>query len=245
MDNYILFSGCSYTYGEGLWRETGDIEESIENQKYLLENRWITKVSNHFNINRLSNGYNGGTNIHSLNFAKKQIEESRKFKQNIKLIIFQTTHFGRDKETIDEQILLLENFVKYVESKSINIRFIHWIWPDISEYEMKFYLNDKSNPNPFRYIENNKSMGVGKHVEPPEDGNRLCSKIIRDRTIYILNEFNFQPMVNHSDFDKKNSLPKKYTLAGKFKCKDYHMNQEGHDVLANEIINYIEQNKLL
>lgn len=241
----IIFSGCSFTYGEGLWRETGDTHQNSINQKYLIENRWITKVANHFNIVPTSKGHNGGNHIWSMQFVMQEVDATTWNGKYPKLVLFQTTQFSRHEMNIDDQIQKLEEMVIDLESKNIPVRFIHWIWPDITEYEMDFYLKNKKNSNPFKYLQNNKSMGMHMHVEPPEDGNKLSSKIIRDRTIYILDSFNFDKMVNHNDAHKEGTLANKYTLASKFKCGDFHMNQEGHDVLANEIINYIEKNKLL
>jgi hypothetical protein len=242
----ILFSGCSYTYGEGLWRETGDTHQNSQNQKYLLENRWTTKVSNYFNLNQISKGYNGGSNIGSIKFVKEELDAASWNGNNIKLIIFQTTQFARNEESIDEQITEFEKLVEEVESKNIPIRFIHWQWIDLTKEEIDFFLSKNSSyfgkltPTFFPFDANRK-----KHIYPPEDGNKLCSEIIRNKTIYILDEFNFQQMVNHGEAHKSGTLSNKYTLAGKLNCTDYHMNQEGHDILTNTIINYIEENKLL
>lgn len=209
----ILFSGCSLTYGEGLWRETGDTHQNYKNQKYLIENRWLTKVSNHFNKIPISKEYNGGNNIGCVKYALENINNTTK------LVIFQTTQFIRHQSTINEQVETIENMVIELEDKNIPVRFIHWQWPGISEYEMSF-------------------------VEF-KDGNKLSSKIVRDRTIHILDDFNFHQLINNDSAHKKGTLANKYTLAGKLNCTDYHMNQEGHDLLAKTIIDYIEKNKLL
>lgn len=236
----VIFAGCSFTYGEGLWRETGDTHQNSVNQKYLIENRWITKVANHFNIVSISKQHNGGNHIWSKQFVMEEVDAATWNETHPKLVLFQTTQFGRHEMSIDEQIEKLEEMVIELESKNIPVRFIHWMWPDINEEEMKIWLNRKTD-----FLGKlNPSLFIDKQF-PPYDGNKLSSNIIRDRTIYILNEFNFQKMVNHTDAYKEGTLANKYTLAAKFKCGDFHMNQKGHDILANEIINYIEKNKLL
>lgn len=209
----ILFSGCSLTYGEGLWRETGDTHQNSENQKYLIENRWITKVANYFNKNSISKPYNGGNNIGCIEFVNNNITS------DTKLVIFQTTQFIRHEMTVNQQVEEIEKMVIELENKNIPVRFIHWQWPGINEYEMG--------------------------LVNPKNENKLSSKIVRDRTIYILNDFNFHRLINNDDAHKFGTLANKYTLAGKLNCTDYHMNQEGHDLLAETIINYIEKNKLL
>ena len=216
----ILFSGCSLTYGEGLWRETGDTHQNSINQKYLVENRWITKVSNHFNKNCVSKQWNGGNNIGSIKYTMDEIDAMSWNNNNIKLLIFQTTQFGRHSMSINEQVDAIENMVTNLENKNIPVRFIHWMWPDVTESELKL-LSDSNIDN------------------------KLSSEIVRNRTIYILNNFNFNTMTDPGSYRNVGSNSNKYTLAAKFNCTDFHMNQEGHDVLANDIINYIEKNKLL
>ena len=216
----ILFSGCSFTYGEGLWRETKDTHQNSINQKYLIENRWITKVSNHFNKNCISKQWNGGNNMGSIKYTMDEIDAMSWNENNIKLLIFQTTQFGRHAMSINEQVDTIENMVINLENKNIPVRFIHWMWPDVTESELKLLSDNNID-------------------------NKLSSEIVRDRTIYILNNFNFDTMTDPGSYKKIGSNSNKYTLAAKFNCNDFHMNQEGHDVLANEIINYIEKNKLL
>jgi hypothetical protein len=233
----IIFAGCSFTYGEGLWRETGDTKQNSVNQKYLIDNRWLTKVSNHFGITPITKEHNGGNHIWTMRYVLQEIDAITWNSTNPKLVIFQTTQFGRHEMSIDEQIEQLEKMVIKVEAKNIPIRFIHWVWPDINDEEMEIWKTGYlSKLSPWSFMD--------KRI-PPYDANKISSKLIRDRTIYILNEFNFEKMVNHKDAHTKGTLAKKYTLAGKFGCGDFHMNQEGHNVLANEIINYIEKNKLL
>ena len=244
----ILFSGCSYTYGEGLWRETGDTHQNSTNQEYLIENRWITKVSNHFDKYCISKQYNGGNNIGSIKYVMQEVDASTWNNTNIKLVIFQTTQFQRHEMDIDDQIVSIENMVIDLENKGIPVRFIHWVWVDVTDEELEAYVN--SQHGFFNKLFKNFSKKINpsdnfNSALPPYDGNKFSSKIIRDRTIYILNDFNFDKMVNYEEALIPRTLANKYTLAGKFKCLDFHMNQEGHDVLANEIINYIEKNKLL
>lgn len=244
----ILFSGCSYTYGEGLWRETGDTHQNSTNQKYLIENRWITKVSNHFNKQCISKQYNGGNNIGSIKYVMQEVDASTWNNTNIKLVIFQTTQFQRHEMGIDDQIVSIENMVTDLENKGIPVRFIHWVWVDITDEELEVYVNSTHGFLNKLFKNFPKKVNPSDNVQsalPPYDGNKFSSKIVRDRTIYILNDFNFDKMVNYEEALIPRTLSNKYTLAGKFKCLDFHMNQEGHDVLANEIINYIEKNKLL
>jgi hypothetical protein len=220
--NSIIFSGCSLTWGEGLWRESPDCKNDQKGLKYQYDNRWSTKVANHFNRTPVVKAQNSGNNLSSIKFVKKEIDVKTD------MVIFQTTQFIRAfvnseftklEDSINYQIEELEKLVEEVEKLGTPVRFIHWMWPDISSYELTLL--------------------------PENTVHKICSDIIRNRTIYILDRFNFNNMIDKSTFKKVGSDSNKYTLAAKFNCDDFHMNQEGHDVLANEIINYIEKNKLL
>jgi len=220
--NSIIFSGCSLTWGEGLWRESPNCKNDQIGLKYQYDNRWATKVAKHFNKEAVVKAHNGGNILSSIQFVKKEIDANSWNELNTEMVIFQTTQFKRVTDSVSYQVEELEKLVEYVENLGIKIRFIHWMWPDITSFEIKFLSNSLKNAN-----------------------EKLSSKIIRDRTIYILNRFNFDKMIDQSTYKVIGSDANKYTLAAKFNCKDFHMNQEGHDVLANEIINYIEKNKLL
>lgn len=259
----IVFGGCSLTWGQSLWYEGhfpndnhprdgmfyGNMicEECME---YMIQNRWPKKVANHFGKEERVNAINGGNNMSIKAFIQNNIDE------DTELVIFQTTQFVRYPEYIDYQVEKIEQFVLETESKGIPVRFIHWLWVDITEEEMKVFLGNKfydSNANRLKFPPGGKNaendleeVPKVKFQLPPYDGNRLTSKIVRDRTIYILDKFNFSDIVEWDYYRNGSELNKKYTIAGKFgtpenaSAKDTHFNLEAHNMIASEIIKHIE-----
>ncbi len=259
----IVFGGCSLTWGQSLWyeghfpkdnhpRDGFFYEPKIckECYQYMFENRWPRQVAKHFNKEEKVNGINGGNNMSIKDFIQKSIDK------NTELVIFQTTQFTRYPQYVDYQIERIEEFVIETEMRGTPVRFIHWMWTDITDEEMKIFLGNKQYdadanrlkfpPGGFNAENNKKEVPQPKFQLPPYDGNLLTSKIVRDRTIYILGKFNFSEIAEWH-YPNGNDLNKKYTIAGTFgipetaSAPDTHFNLEGHNMIANEIINHLEK----
>jgi hypothetical protein len=259
----IVFGGCSLTWGQSLWYEGNfpndkhprdgffyEPEICKECYEYMFEYRWPRQISKYFNKEEKVNALNGGNNMGIKTFIKQSIDE------NTLLVVFQTTQFTRYPQYVDYQVERIEEFVLETEKKGIPVRFIHWMWPDITDEEMKIFLDNKKydvDANRLKFppggksAENNKvEVPKIKFQLPPYDGNLLTSKIVRDRTIYILDKFNFSDIVEWDYGKNGNDLNKKYTIAGKFgvdnaKAPDTHFNMEGHNLIANEVIKHLEK----
>ena len=175
--------------------------------------------------------------------------------EDTELVIFQTTQFVRYPQYVDYQVERIEEFVLETEKKGIPVRFMHWMWTDITDEEMKIFLGNKkydADANRLKFppggknAQNNLSeVPKVKFQLPPYDGNLLTSKIVRDRTIYILDKFNFSEIVEWQP-PSGSDLNKQYTIAGKFgvpktaSAADTHFNMEGHNLIANEVIKHLE-----
>jgi hypothetical protein len=259
----IVFGGCSLTWGQSLWYEGNfpndkhprdgffyEPEICKECYEYMFEYRWPRQISKYFNKEEKVNALNGGNNMGIKTFIEQSIDE------NTLLVVFQTTQFTRYPQYVDYQVERIEEFVLETEKKGIPVRFIHWMWPDITDEEMKIFLGNKkydADANRLKFppggksAENNKvEVPKIKFQLPPHDGNLLTSKIVRDRTIYILDKFNFSDIVEWDYGKNGNDLNKKYTIAGKFgvdnpKAPDTHFNMEGHNLIANEVIKHLEK----
>ena len=241
----IVFGGCSYTWGQSLWYHAnfqndnhpkdGMFYENMvcpECEQYMIENRFATQVANHFGKESKVKAKNGGSNMEALKFCEESVDN------NTELIIIQTTHLGRDFGfTINQQIEAFENFVLKMESKNIPVRFIHWMFIDMTLEEYELVKDDKWFGGYFRE-------------------NRFYSKIIRDRTILLDGDFNFWKWTELGSagryYKKEKFLEiEKRTIVGFFghpetaKYRDSHFSIFGHNVVANSIINYIKENKLL
>ena len=108
--NNILFSGDSYTWGEGLqlyindefWisqrnqnNEWSNLQKKIttESEKFREENRFAGLVSNHFNCTPIVRDKNGGQFEYPINFVESIIKTNQV--GNIRFLIFQFTGLER------------------------------------------------------------------------------------------------------------------------------------------------------
>lgn len=245
MEN-IVFAGCSYTWGQSLWYH-GNFENDNhprdgmfysdmicpECMNYMVENRFANQVSKHFGKEARVKATNGGSNTDVLQFCKEAMDSQTE------LVIIQTTHFTRDNLLkITEQIENFENFTKETELLGIPVRFIHWLFDCVEDYEIDIIKQSHT--------------GLYKTIIE----NRLNSKIIKDRTILLDGDFNFfkwtELGIAIKQYDsKKYSDVKNRTIVGYFgqpkeaKYRDTHLSLHGHNMVAKSIIDYIEQNKLL
>jgi hypothetical protein len=174
----IIFAGCSFTWGQGLYYSNKEFTDlpypakgiydhqnklfpSEEHLKYMEENRFATQVSKHFNVLPIVKKENGGGNYTVYDFVKKQIND------NTKAVVVQTTSFGRNREedggrgeTIEEQIRQLNQLVELSESKyKVPILFFHYDWSvgrvpqaiaerTIKPFSLKFSFIDDTTNNP-------------------------------------------------------------------------------------------------
>jgi hypothetical protein len=127
MSNYILFGGCSFTWGQGLWSYTPKylchpdlhiptVDEYIEKEfaipkpafEFKNHNRFAKLVSGHFNSVPIVKRRNGGSDEETIRFlyeAKQNyvtdeslLERNLEF-ERVKLIVFQTTQIFRSPFT--------------------------------------------------------------------------------------------------------------------------------------------------
>mgnify|MGYP000595582332 CR=1 FL=1 len=113
MENVLLFTGCSYTYGEGLelysnnskWIkqrnykthdfELRQIQDSI-GTNFRLNNNFPSIVGKHFNITSLQSIKNGGCFANSLRYIRQVQKDITNKKKKIIGIIFQLSSFDRE-----------------------------------------------------------------------------------------------------------------------------------------------------
>ena len=258
----IIFAGCSYTWGQSLWYEANFPNDNHprdgffygnkvceECYEYIVENRFANQVAKYFKKNALVAATNGGDLIQSINFVKNKISENTFNGRKTELVIFQTTQFTRYDSLIDYQIEMLENLVLDLEKQNVPIRFVHWIWPDLTQNEIDLYIsgvNTNWGKLAPRFSKN--KIPVIKDAMPPGDSNKLASEIIRSRTIKLNGNFNFQYITEIGMATKRNDYNKikDYTIYGKFGmpkdavAPDTHFSQEGHNFIAQEIIKHLE-----
>jgi hypothetical protein len=114
----MVFVGCSYTWGQGLWYYS-DLPNIIEPEPYQFNSKLVTDshnlyrktkyfprlVANHYNTFEVTKKDNGGSEEISFDFLNSifKIEKfayDREFKLNfddIDYIVFQTSHYARNR----------------------------------------------------------------------------------------------------------------------------------------------------
>jgi len=226
----ILFSGDSFTWGQGLeWdvllkSDNWDIDK-INNKlippkhanenlplylnEYREKNRWAHKVAEHFDY-----GYdllrcgNGGSNYDNY-FQIKNLNHIV-IPENVNLIVHQFTHSGRGVtphlDNSKSGDLFRDDLLKFKEVVYFTKKKYPWIkWITLS------WLHE---------------TGV------------LCKEMLGDEYV-----------VQHDDWDNKvgfENWSEKYNLAATYSgLRDYHLNQEGNDILAESVINHIEKYNII
>jgi len=161
----MLFAGCSFTWGQSLhyYGEFPDDEHPrdgmfyedrvrVHHYQYNVDNRFATSVASYFGKKPVVAANNGGDNYNSIKWMRKLLDggdigHNQKVVavDDIDCIIFQTTSFGRawHSHDVDEnqQIVMIDEFIDYVESMGIMIRFIHFDW---EEWTMPQTVKDRT-----------------------------------------------------------------------------------------------------
>ena len=218
----IIFSGCSFTWGQGLYycnKSFTDLKlppkgvydhsdkefPSKEHKKFMEKNRFASLVSNHFDCIPVVRKNNGGSNTQIHRFVMDKLDSNTSF------VIVQTTSFGRSEsepgggnESVNQQINGLLKCLDVCESANIPIGFIHFDWE-----------SSLINDIPIKILE---------------------------KTIKIKNKLSFYDTITDDDSDLivgsdwKDEFPK--SELGLY--YDGHFNLKGHKFIAKQIINYIE-----
>lgn len=118
MSRYIIFSGCSFTWGQGLWSyfptnlKIPTVDEYIQlgvpvpdsAQNFRCDYRFADLVSQHYHCKSIVKRHNGGTDAESLRFIH-EVKNNKVTRHsllsenvewdNVKYIVFQTTQAYR------------------------------------------------------------------------------------------------------------------------------------------------------
>lgn len=162
MKNNIIFAGCSFTWGQGLWSymETDKYVPSYEDYifnnvelpsgsiEFMEKNRFAGIVSSHLNSNQIVKLFNGGTDDESVNFINYLFDRNgnnntvfppEKYHfEDIRNIIFQTTQISRSTFTFkyDNQKYVLASEPSRENFGELQIT--HY-YPDGGEWTEKIY----------------------------------------------------------------------------------------------------------
>ena len=252
-DKKIIFVGCSFTYGHGLWHYTKEeglpkddkvihYHEFPESLYFMENNRFARLVSNHFGAKEVLKPTTSGCDEVSLYFIKelfglRESDEWAKVRVNydeVSHLIFQTSFLdrcglfenGKRKQIID------------FENNTFNPRFDEGNLGMFWEKLKLFYYNEIQNLFEFLEEKNIKCYMIAMDddysdlIEKDEDMMKRFIEIEYDGKIFnnfrSLSDYN-QKLIICNDTDFFDNPP-----------KDVHPGLEWHRIISDSIIKKLE-----
>lgn len=250
----IVFAGSSITWGQGLhyYSDLSDIkigndyfdrnELTEEHINFIVDNRFSKLVANHFNTIDIVRKENGGTTNLMLEFVNS-IDLT-----NCDFIIFQFTDAFRD----------LGKFFYKGEERTINIRKLDEIYK--SEFDK--YIKENWNYNLDEYISfyiSNQVKIIEQNIQKFENaGVKKCfvlnetneffdyfkkNDFFKERILYIkVEDEKYNTIEDALNNNKLQIIQNDNFIIQKFNkiIEDRHLTLTSHQVIANSIINKIE-----
>jgi len=248
----MIFAGCSFTYGHGLWHYTKEeglpkddrVVHDFEFPKslsFMKNNRFPKLVSRHFNSHEILKPTTSGSDMVSLEFVKGLfgINRSSKWSQ-IKLnydqvshLIFQTSFLDRCNLYEGDKELSIYDFNS--NHKGIEVREeVAFFWDKLKNY----YFNEI-----ITLFETLEDKNIKCYmISMTDDYQDLIEKneYIQSRLIEIEYDSKlFNNFLNLFDYNKKLSIVNDTDFFDD-PPKDLHPTLEWHKIVANSIIKRIE-----
>lgn len=264
----MLFCGCSFTWGQGLW-----FYSNLENMHYPKTEynfnignikdpelrfkdtiRFPRLVANHFNTYEIVKKQNGGCEDDTFNTIRqlfhgghdKHLTEDRCQTNDISYIIIQTSQLGRNRFhfTLDGQD---EWAVVWSSNNGENIdKFLKWIEQNNLTYEEWRQIHIKNQMD--KLIDTihlyDLSYDVRVRVLCWEDDYIDFIKnneLLNSRFIKMKYNDNEYDTINEMMSKHRNLTIKYDTLTFKNPPQDHHPSKRCHEVIAKTIIDYIEE----
>lgn len=247
----LLFVGCSFTYGHGLWHYCDHIENSHDDEVGKLRrphfefrdvHRFPTLVSNHFNTYKITKPewIISGDDETSLDFTKNFFDEGKVYYSDIDYIIFQTSFPDRNHfilATLEQ--LESDPFGLYKKTRHHNdiFEFFKKIKQDINNYHdykilqysilirksLEFY-ESKGIKTKIISITND----YRHHIENDWLNERMIKINYLNGEYFSFNDLfaSNENLQIHKDFDSFTDPP-----------KDFHPSLLCHRIVADSIIN--------
>lgn len=252
-DKKIIFAGCSFTYGHGLWhysKEEGlpkddkviHYYEFPESLKFMEDNRFARLVSNHLKSTEILKPTTSGNDEVSLYFIRELfgLKDPKRWTndelnyEEVSHVIFQTSFLDRCSLYENGKRIQVSDF----ENNTFNPRFDEGNLGMFWEKLKLFYYNEIQNLFEFLEEKNIKCYMIAMDddysdlIEKDEDMMKRFIEIEYDGKIFnnfrSLSDYN-QKLIICNDTDFFDNPP-----------KDLHPGLEWHRIVADSIIKKLE-----
>jgi lysophospholipase L1-like esterase len=254
----IVFLGDSFTWGQGLffekwasegkdvkkWFDTnGDVDEyphesiDYESDKYRKENHFPAIVAKHFNKTYTTRWGNGGSNWDIVNILNNVPSLAPQYRNTIDLFVIQFTDFTRTDHRLIKNSDLI-NELPFERSK----------FPLESNYDDNSIIDELLHNELKLEIEMVNDVIVNKMnkkwigISWLDDMGKILENDYPENHITV----NYNGKI-HNSFERVYQEKNKNLLflTEKFNIRDDHFNLEGHQFVAKNIIQKIDENHLL
>ncbi len=267
----MIFTGCSYTWGQGLYFYSNLPRQVYPTHQHIWDSKWITTaqllykdtlryprlVANHFNTFEVTRPYNGGNDIDSLVFLSDTFNTMNNHNitfthDEISHIVIQLSFVARNNypfEVVEDKIKELKNIKDQntLEKYRKMYEDTHQQFEELTFDDTAGILSDLIIPDVERELKKYESFGIKTYIMTWH--NEVIPSIknnqwLRDRWI----TFNF----NNTDFESINDLQfsddrltilTDYKTLGK-KINDHHPSKLCHRVIADSVIKKIENDNI-
>jgi len=275
----MIFAGCSFTWGQGLYYYSGmptlsepPPDQYYENlvtpahKEFLKTRRWPRLVANHFNTFELVHPKNGGSNEGAINWWRACLDHSANHLDSnpvpflshneVSHCIFQFTQFTRDRFTMywnDEKHVLSwhtattdpmykDIFPKWLEQSKLTVDEFLYNYKLEGLMRVKSFLRDLDNKDIKTYIVVwmdewvpfiNNDPWMKQRLIPMEYKGRVHDTIVS----MMSHSFMYDAAYNREltikfDYDHFEEPP-----------QDHHPSLQCHNVIAENVIKFIEQHE--
>jgi hypothetical protein len=252
-DKKIIFAGCSFTYGHGLWHYTKEeglpkddkvirYHEFPESLKFMEDNRFARLVSEHFGAKEISKPTTSGNDEVSLYFIRelfglkhpKRWTEDELNYEEVSHVIFQTSFLDRCSLYENGKRLQVYNFENFVNNPRYDEGDLGLFWDKLK----LFYYNEIQNLFEFLEEKNIKCYMIAMDddyrdlIEKDEYMMKRFIEIEYDGKTFnnfrSLSDYN-QKLIICNDTDFFDNPP-----------KDLHPGLEWHRIISDSIIKKLE-----
>jgi len=266
----MIFTGCSYTWGQGLYFYSNLPYMVYPQYENIWDSHWITQaqllhkdtlryprlVANHFNTFEVVKKFNGGSDLSSLEFLSDIFNNPNNditfTYDEISHIVIQISSISRNEYPFD---VVEDRIKKFKNIKDINAlhryqkmyedthhQFEELTFTDVAEIISDIIISDIE-----RELKKYELVGIKTYIMSWE--NEIIPYIktnewLRDRWItFNFNNTEFESIYDLQHSDDRLTIATDYKTLGK-KINDHHPSKLCHRVIADSVIQKIENDNI-